>query len=122
MNRRVVAVVPDLFFAAKITATAEATGVPLETPSLGAATARCRELRPALVILDLGEGEAALEIARELKADPATARIPIVGFYSHVEGMTRNAALAAGIDHVLPRSAFVTRLAALLQDASAISP
>jgi len=38
-----------------------------------------------------------------------------VGFYSHVEAATRDAAHAAGIDLVLPRSAFAARLADLLR-------
>jgi CheY-like chemotaxis protein len=112
-------VVPDLFFSTKISATAEAAGVALEAPALGAVIGRCREQPPALLILDLGEGEPPLEIARVLKADRATARIPIVGFYSHVDRSTHDAALAAGVDQVLPRSAFVAKLPALLVNAPA---
>jgi len=59
---------------------------------------------------------------RTLKADSRTRAIPIVGFYSHVEGERRRAALAAGIDEALPRSAFVVRLPALLAGAPGPRP
>jgi hypothetical protein len=41
----------------------------------------------------------------------------MVGFYSHVDTATRDAALAAGVETVLPRSAFVARLPELLRGA-----
>jgi CheY-like chemotaxis protein len=114
VSRRVVAVVPDLFFAARITETARAAGATLVQPTVAVALERCRELPADLVILDLGAGAATIELARSLKADAATRAIPIVGFYSHVDVATRAAALAAGADEVLPRSAFVARLPELL--------
>ncbi len=114
MSRRVVAVVPDLFFAAKIAETARAAGASLERPAAAEALQRCRRAPPDLVILDLGAGPAMLELAGALKADPVTRAVPIVGFYAHVDGATRDAALAAGADQVLPRSAFVARLPGLL--------
>src|SRR5436190_4516925 len=99
MARRVVAIVSDLFFVTKIAATAEAADVPLETWDLPAAQARlvsqpvthagedspAIEEAPSLFILDLSAGEPALALARSLRAAPATAAIPIVAFYSHVE-------------------------------------
>jgi CheY-like chemotaxis protein len=113
-RRRVVAVLPDLFFAAKVAATAEAAGARLDTVAAGLARERCLEPpTPALVILDLA-ADATMETARALKADPKTRAIPIVGFYSHVDDATRVAALAAGVDRAMPRSAFSTRLAEIL--------
>lgn len=114
MTRRVIAVVPDLFFATRIAATAQATGVTLEQPAIVAAFARCREAPPDLVILELGAGPATMELARALKSDAATHAVPLIGFYSHVDAATREAALAAGVDQVLPRSAFTARLPALV--------
>lgn len=127
--RRIVSVVPDLFFAEKIAATAAAAGVAIEALEPGAAAERCRPVAasadgtvaareaPAAVILDLGAGPEALAVARALKSEAATRDIPIVGFYSHVDHATREAALAAGVDQVLPRSAFVARLPELLRGA-----
>jgi len=113
-SRRVVAVVPNLFFAARIAETAAQLGVELETvapPGVAAAVGA----RPTdLVVLDLGAAGDPVATARALKSAAATRDIPIVGFYPHVEGALREAALAAGVDHVLPRSAFTARLASLL--------
>jgi hypothetical protein len=50
-----------------------------------------------------------------LRADHATRSIHVIGFYSHVDRELREAALAAGLDQVLPRSAFTVRLPALLE-------
>lgn len=113
-TRRVVAVVPDLFFATRIEATAAQLGVALEMPSPNAALAAIRRQLPDLVVLDLQAPGDPLALARALKADPATTGLAIVGFYSHVEQALREAALAAGVDHVLPRSAFTARLPTLL--------
>jgi DNA-binding NarL/FixJ family response regulator len=115
MARRVVAVVPDLFFAAKIEATARAAAVTLEQVAPSRLVESCRTAAPDLVILDLATGESSIALARALKADAATRDIPLVGFYSHVDGATRRAALAAGVDQILPRSAFVAKLPGLLQ-------
>lgn len=106
--------VEDLFFVARIAATAQHLGVTLERASASRAAEQCRANPPDLVILDLhGPGDP-LALARELKSHPASRQIPLVGYYSHVEQALREAALAAGIDRVLPRSAFTARLAELL--------
>jgi len=110
---RIVAVVPDLFFAAKLQATARITGAELELVPVVRALARCAAEPPARMLLDL-HAEGALDLVRALKADARTAHVPVTGFYSHVEPARRVAALAAGADEALPRSAFVTRLPALL--------
>lgn len=113
-SRRVVAVVPDLFFATRIAASAAALGVALDTPAPADAPAAIRRDPPALVIVDLHGSGGPLELVRTLRADPATRGVPIVGFYAHVDRALRDAALAAGVDRVLPRSAFTVRLPALL--------
>lgn len=119
--RNVLAVVPDLFFSAKISAVARAAGVTLAFAAPAAAAARAAELRPDAVIVDL-HAPGAIETVRALKAAEATAAIRVSGFYSHVETDLRRAALEAGADDVLPRSAFVTRLPALLTGEDAREP
>ena len=49
-----------------------------------------------------------------MKSDAALASIPTVGYVSHVHVDMINAARAAGVDDVLARSAFTTRLPELL--------
>lgn len=112
--RRIVVVVPDLFFATRIATTARTLGVEVVRCTAGEALEACRRDPPALVILDLhGAGDPA-ELARALKADPATRAVHIVGFYSHVDQETRRGAEVAGVDDVLPRSTFTARLAELI--------
>ena len=112
--RRVLSVVPDLFFAARIAETAKTLGVTLDSAGLAEAIARARAASPDLVILDLHAFGDPLAIVRAFKADAALRAIPIVGFYSHVDAALRATAIDAGIDHVLPRSAFTARLAGIL--------
>ncbi len=120
--RRVLAVVPDLFFAAKIAAVAQAAGTAIAFAEPAAAHARCAEAPPDLVLFDLHAGPAVHAALRALKADPATRGVPLVGFFSHVDRAVRDAALAAGLDRALPRSAFVAQLPALLREPAAGTP
>ncbi len=112
--RRVLALVPDLFFAARLAETARAAGVALESADPATAFERCRAAAPDLVIVDLHAAGDPLAAVRALKSDPATRGIPVIGFHSHVDVELRDRALAAGVDRVMPRSAFTVRLAALL--------
>ena len=103
--------VPDLFFATKIASTARMSGVELELVPGARAAARMAQAPAALAILDL-HAKDAMSVVTALKAAAPT--VPVVGFFSHVEIAVRNQALAAGADAALPRSLFVTKLAALL--------
>ncbi|HEY2955603.1 MAG TPA: hypothetical protein VGK89_10195 [Candidatus Eisenbacteria bacterium] len=112
--RRAIVVVPDLFFSTRIGAAAKALGVEVDEVDAARALDACRARPPDLVILDLHAPGDPLALARALGADHATRAVPIVGFYSHVDEALRKAAVEAGVDHVLPRSAFTVRLPALL--------
>lgn len=114
----ILAVVPDLFFSAKLEATARAAGVPLAFAPVAQALERCAAEPPARLLLDL-HAPGALELARALHEDARTRTVRVTGFYSHVDAERRAEALAAGVDDVLPRSAFVARLPELLAGASA---
>jgi DNA-binding NarL/FixJ family response regulator len=111
-DRKVLAVVPDLFFATRIAATALAAGVTLEMASPQAALARAAQAKAQLVIIDLHARDAVAIVQGVKAADP---QLPVVGFHSHVDRDLKAAALAAGADAVLPRSRFTVRLAELLQ-------
>lgn len=114
MSRRVVAVVDDMFFASKIRAVAEATGVEISFPrSKEALVEKAREAQ--LILVDLHNQKFdPVELAKELKADEQLRAVPMVGFFSHVETELQRNALAAGFDQVLPRSAFSRDLAEIL--------
>jgi DNA-binding NarL/FixJ family response regulator len=107
----VIAVVPDLYFATRIAATAKAAGIALELVPPQRASARLATGDVSLVLLELS-GRDTLGLIEELKrAKPAT---PIIGFGAHVEAALLRDARAAGADAVLPRSQFVGRLPGLL--------
>ena len=111
MNRTVLAVVTDLFFVAKIQGVARAAGVSLHVSTPADAAAESAAHAPDLIVLDLHAVSDLTEFVTQLRKGT---RAPLVGFYSHVDGETRRLAIEAGVDQVLPRSAFVTRLGDIL--------
>lgn len=116
---RVLAAVDDLFFAAKIRTTAEHVGTEVDfVRSTEAAIESAKEEAPALVIIDLHSKRYDFaQLAQELKNDEHLRTVPILGFFSHVEIELKRRAEQAGIDRVLPRSAFTKRLPEILQGA-----
>jgi hypothetical protein len=101
---RVVAVAPDLLLGSKVEAMLSAAGHEVT-------------LAPALA-------EAPLDEANLLVADLDTENpealvglgIPVLGYYSHVNVETKQAAEAAGIDTVVPRSRMARELPQLVTD------
>ncbi len=111
--RHVVMVVPDLFFATRIATAAAHLGIELESVAPAGLVETCRTRAPDLVIVDLHGGGDPLGAVLALRASEARG-VRVVGFHSHVDAAIREAALEAGVDEVLPRSAFTVRLALLL--------
>ena len=108
----VVAAVDDLLFVAKLQEAAKRLDVPLvlARPS-DDLTAVVRERRPALVIADLHAAAwDPIDVIRRIKADPDLRDTPVLGFFAHVRNDLREAAVEAGCDEVVPRSAFSARL------------
>ncbi|HEX5874519.1 MAG TPA: hypothetical protein VFY60_07700 [Pyrinomonadaceae bacterium] len=116
MSHSVIAVVDDMFFASKIRATAEASGVEISfARSKEAVIEKVRQIKPALIVIDLHNQKVdPVDLAADLKADEQTAEVPLVGFFSHVHTDLQKNALAAGFDHVLPRSVFSRDLPQIL--------
>jgi CheY-like chemotaxis protein len=112
----ILAILDDLMFTSKIKTTASGLGVPVSfARSSAAALTDMRANPPALVILDLNSERAdPLGTVAAMKADPALAAIPTVGFASHVQTDVIDAARRAGVDDVMARSAFTQRLAEIL--------
>lgn len=115
----IVCAVDDLIFSVKISTAARALGVGLcfeRTP--GNIVATVRDKRPALVIFDLNSGRLApMSVIAALKADPELKHTRTLGYVSHVDTGTVEAARRAGIDQVLARSAFTERLGEILTSA-----
>ena len=102
----VLALVRDLIFSSRITATAKATGVNVKVVRDSTTLAN----QPgSLLIVDLNQ-PGFIEAAAEWKA--TTAR-EVIGFVSHVDGETIALAKAAGFE-TLPRSRFVEELESIL--------
>jgi CheY-like chemotaxis protein len=117
VKRPVVAAVDDLFFTAKIRAAAEYLGTPIRfSRDMQAAIDAVRETSPALVIVDLQAQQFdPFTLARMLKADADLRAVSLLGFFSHVQTALMQQAKEAGFDYVLPRSAFASRLAEILE-------
>lgn len=113
----ILAVLDDLMFTSKIKTAASQLGTAVTfARSADAALGEMRKTTPALVILDLNNARTnPLGIVASMKEDPALASVQTVGFVSHVDTATINAARAAGVGEVLARSAFTAQLADILR-------
>jgi CheY-like chemotaxis protein len=114
LMNRVIALVDDLMFLSRIREAARRRGLEVITvravPDLLAA---CSD-PPRLVIVDLDRPRPpAVEAVAALRAEPALATLPVVGFFSHVHAERGREAREAGCT-ALPRSVFVEQLDALL--------
>lgn len=116
MSRTVLAIVDDLFFASKIRGTAEQIGVTVKfARNADAMLNAARREQPDLIIFDLNsERTNPADMARQLKADEQLRPIPLLGFFSHVQTELQHQAEEAGIDKVIPRSAFSKYLGEIL--------
>lgn len=111
---RVLALVADLIFAARVRGSAPA-GVEVR------ATSRARELKadaeaavPALILVDLGAADDPVGLIRWVREQAGLAEVEVVAFGSHVDRDRLKAAREAGADTVLARSRFVGMLPKLL--------
>src|SRR5262245_8623260 len=112
----ILAVLDDLMFTSKIKTTASQLGAAVTfARSADAALTEMRKSPPTLVILDLNNPRTnPLAIVQSMKADPALAGVPTLGYVSHVDTSTIDAAREAGVGEILARSAFTTQLAEIL--------
>jgi CheY-like chemotaxis protein len=108
---RIAILVDDMFFAAKIRATAQNAAREVESVRSLEQLQKLQDNPPAMVLLDLNserlDGIAAIKV---LKSTPALKGIPVVGFLSHVQVDLKQAAESAGCDYVIPRSLFSMKL------------
>jgi hypothetical protein len=100
---RVVAVTPDLLLGSKVEATLTAVGHEVT-------------LSPTLHEAPLDEAELLVaDVDAEAPEALAGLGIPVLGYYSHVNAETKQAADAAGIDLVVPRSRMARELPQLVE-------
>ena len=115
----IVCAVDDLLFSVKISTAAKALRVDIYFErSPGGVVNAVREKRPSLVIFDLNSTRLKpMEAIAAIKGDPELEGIRTLGYVSHVDAATIEAARQAGVDQVLARSAFVERLGEILTSA-----
>lgn len=99
---RILSISNDLLLGSKVDATLRAAGHEVTTsPSIQEVDLEGIEL--AVADLDAGSAEALIGFG-----------FPVLGYYSHVDVETRQAAEAAGVDLVVPRSRMARELPALV--------
>jgi DNA-binding NarL/FixJ family response regulator len=117
---QVVALVDDLFFQAKLLETAKQLGIELRTfASPDALIAEIANDAPKLVVVDLNARDNPLGTIERIYA--MAARIPLIGFLSHVQVELGERARAAGCRDVMPRSNFTRDLATIFARAKSES-
>jgi CheY-like chemotaxis protein len=115
--RRLILGITDIFFISRIEAAMAAA------PALDPVFARagdslgrlCATLQPCVLIVDLQDPvlDPLGEVAR-IKSGPLCDKVEVIGFLPHVRMDLREAAMKAGVDRILVRSAFTRMLPEIL--------
>ena len=115
----IICAIDDLIFSIKVRTAAKSLNADVYFErSADALLGTIREKRPSLVIFDLNSQKLRpLDAIASLKQDPELRAIRTLGYVSHVDTATIDAARAAGADQVMARSAFVAQLGDILTGA-----
>jgi PleD family two-component response regulator len=109
--KQVLAVVNDLFFSVKLSEAAKRSGLALEFVKEAKLVLEKAREQPSLIIFDLNfDAPEPLKLISELKGEPLTKGISLLGYLSHVQVDLKQQAQAAGCDMVMARSAFSQNL------------
>ena len=115
-NKRILAVLDDLFFTVKINESAKRAGLPVEFIKSEQDVLEKAKTHPALIIIDLNyAGIDSLKLVQDLKAAEDTKKVQLLGYLSHVQGELKQKAQEAGCNMVLARSAFSQNLPQILK-------
>ena len=113
--KKILVVMSDLFFSAKIMDEAKKLGMTASFVKDKEVALDQLKSNPTIVILDLNcQSADPLALIATMKNGAETAAIPIVGFVSHVQTDLKQKAVESGCDKVLARSAFAQNLPLLL--------
>jgi CheY-like chemotaxis protein len=116
VNKKVLAVLEDLFFTVKINESAKRAGLPVEFVKSERDVLEKAKGLPALIIIDLNyAGVDSLKLVQQLKSESDTRSISVLGYLSHVQGELKQKAQEAGCNMVLARSAFSQNLPQILK-------
>jgi CheY-like chemotaxis protein len=115
-NKKLMAVVEDLFFTVKINDAAKKAGMTVEFVKEEEAILEKAKEKPSLIIFDLNLGKIApLKIISKLKSSEELKDISLIGFVSHVQGELKQKAQDSGCDMVMAKSAFSQNLPLILK-------
>jgi len=115
-EKKVLAVVSDLFFSVKITEAAKRAGMPVEFIKDEKQVIAKAKAKPTLIIFDLNfESIEPLKLISKLKENSDYKGISVIGYLSHVQGELKQKAQEAGCDMVMARSAFSQNLPMILK-------
>lgn len=115
ISRKILAIVDDLFFLAKIREAGKQQGMELEVARPEEASEKLLRASYAIVVLDLNHRSGrAIGALQAIKANPLAQNIPVLGFLSHIQGELAAAARNSGCDAVMARSRFSQRLPVVL--------
>jgi CheY-like chemotaxis protein len=110
-SKRVLAVVSDLFFSVKLSEAAKRNGLAIEFVKDGAEVLEKAKSRPTVIVFDLNfEAVEPLQLISQLKANPETRGVSLIGYLSHIQGELKQQAQEAGCDMVMARSALSQNL------------
>jgi len=107
MQKKVLAVIEDLFFTVKINEAAKHAGLTAEFVKSEIDAIERAKSQPSVVVVDLNCASIdPLKLIGELKSLPELKGVSVLGFISHVQAELKQKAQEAGCDMVLARSAF----------------
>ena len=114
--RKILAVMTDLFFSAKIHDMAKKFGMAVDFVKDKETVLEKVKEKPSVVIFDLNyEAADPLGLIRAIKGDPETKRVSTISFVSHVQTELKLQAQEAGCEMVVARSVFAQNLPTILK-------
>jgi PleD family two-component response regulator len=120
-NKKVLAVLSDLFFSVKINDAAKRAGMTVEFVKDEHDVLIKAKSKPSLIIFDLNfESVDPLGLITKLKSSAELKDISVIGYLSHVQGELKQKAHETGCDMVLARSAFSQNLQQILKRHSGV--
>src|SRR5579875_1660140 len=110
-EKKVLAVVNDLFFSVKLSEVAKRFGLTLEFVKNREDVMLKAAEKPSLIVFDLNfEDVQPLSLISSLKANAETRLISLLGYLSHIQADLKQQAQQAGCDMVMARSALSQNL------------
>jgi PleD family two-component response regulator len=120
-NKKVLAVLSDLFFSVKINDAAKRAGMTVEFVKDEHDVLIKAQSKPSLIIFDLNfESVDPLGLITKLKSNAELKDISVIGYLSHVQGELKQKAHETGCDMVLARSAFSQNLQQIMKRHSGV--